>query len=110
MVLNGSQAGYREIVSVIPLLVCSKPSSSFLSWTGSSCVHNEAVIPSHLPFSNWTTAYLADYLAQQTDITISSRQVETYLKAHGWRLRRPVRSVKHKQDPELVEEGKKPDH
>lgn len=59
-----------------------------------------------LPFSNWTTAKLADHLAKQTGIVISPRQVENYLKAHGWRLRRPVRTVKHKQDPEMVEEKK----
>jgi transposase len=59
-----------------------------------------------LPFSNWTTANLADYLAKQTGIVISARQVENYLKAHDWRLRRPVRTVKHKQDPEQVEEKK----
>lgn len=59
-----------------------------------------------LPFSNWTTANLADYLAKQTGIAISARQVENYLKAHDWRLRRPVRTVKHKQDPEQVEEKK----
>ena len=60
-----------------------------------------------LPFSNWTTANLADYLAEQTEIVISPRQVENYLKAHGWRLRRPVRTVKHKQDPEMVDEKKR---
>jgi transposase len=60
-----------------------------------------------LPFSNWTTANLADHMAQETGISISPRQVENYLKAHGWRLRRPVRTVKHKQDPELVEEKKR---
>jgi len=59
-----------------------------------------------LPFSNWTTANLADHLAEQTGIVICPRQVENYLKAHGWRLRRPVRTVKHKQAPELVEEKK----
>lgn len=59
-----------------------------------------------LPFSNWTTANLADYMAKQTGIVISARQVENYLKAYGWRLRRPVRTVKHKQDPEQVEEKK----
>lgn len=59
-----------------------------------------------LPFSNWTTANLAEYLAQQTGIVIQARQVENYLKAHGWRLRRPVRTVQHKQDPALVAEKK----
>lgn len=59
-----------------------------------------------LPFSNWTTAKLADSMAQQTGITISARRVESYLKANGWRLRRPVRTVKHKQDPVLLEEKK----
>jgi len=59
-----------------------------------------------LPFSNWTTAKLAEYMAQQTGISISPRQVENYLKANNWRLRRPVRTVKHKQDAALVEEKK----
>ena len=62
-----------------------------------------------LPFSNWTTANLAEYMGQQTGIVISPRQVENYLKAHDWRLRRPVGTVKHKQEPELVAE-KKRDH
>jgi transposase len=57
-----------------------------------------------LPFSNWTTTNLADYMAQQTGIKMTARQVEDCLKAHGWRLRRPVRTVKHRQDPDLVEE------
>lgn len=61
-----------------------------------------------LPFSNWTTQNLADYLAQQTGIVIGARQVENYLKAYDWRLRRPVRSVKHKQDPQQVAEKKSP--
>jgi transposase len=59
-----------------------------------------------LPFSNWTTANLASYMAQQTAIVMSPRQVEHYLKVHDWRLRRPVRTVKHKQDPDLVAEKK----
>ena len=59
-----------------------------------------------LPFSNWTTANLAEYLAEKTDIELSGRQVENILKANDWRLRRPVRTVKHKQDSELVEEKK----
>jgi len=59
-----------------------------------------------LAFSNWTTANLSAYLAQRTGIKIKARQVENYLKAHGFRLRRPVLTVKHKQDPELVEEKK----
>ena len=59
-----------------------------------------------LPFSNWTTANLAEYMAKQTAIVITARQVERYLKVHDWRLRRPVRTVKHKQDPDLVAEKK----
>ena len=59
-----------------------------------------------LPFSNWTTAKLANYMAQQTGITLSPRQVENYLKVNDWRLRRPVRTVKHKQDTVLFEEKK----
>jgi transposase len=59
-----------------------------------------------LPFSNWTTAKLAGYLAERTGIVITARQVENYLKAHNWRLRRPVRTVRHKQDPEQVEAKK----
>ena len=59
-----------------------------------------------LPFSNWTTANLAAYMAQQTGIEIKARQMENYLKAHRWRLRRPVLSVKHKQDQAQVMEKK----
>jgi transposase len=59
-----------------------------------------------LSFSNWTTANLAAYMAQQTAIVMSPRQVEYYLKVHDWRLRRPVRTVKHKQNPDLVAEKK----
>ncbi|MBZ0306821.1 MAG: helix-turn-helix domain-containing protein [Anaerolineae bacterium] len=59
-----------------------------------------------LPFSNWTTENLATYMAQQTGIVIGARQMENYLKRYAWRLRRPVHSVKHKQDPEQVEEKK----
>jgi transposase len=59
-----------------------------------------------LSFSNWTTANLADYLAEQTGIVIGARQVENHLKQKNYRLRRPVRTVKHKQDPELVSEKK----
>jgi transposase len=59
-----------------------------------------------LPFSNWTTANLAEYLATRTGIAMSARQVENYLKTNDYRLRRPVRTVKHKQDSELVSEKK----
>jgi transposase len=59
-----------------------------------------------LPFSNWTTGNLAEYVGKQTAIVISPRRVEHYLKLHDWRLRRPVRTVKHKQDPALVAEKK----
>lgn len=60
-----------------------------------------------LPFSNWTTATLAEYLREPSGIELSARQVENILKAHDWRLRRPVRTVKHKQDPDLVQEKKR---
>jgi transposase len=59
-----------------------------------------------LPFSNWTTANLAETLAERTRITITPRQVENYLKTNDWRLRRPVHTVTHKQDSELVAEKK----
>jgi transposase len=59
-----------------------------------------------LPFSNWTTAKLAEYMAQQTGIEIGARQMENYLKAQRWRLRRPVLSVKLKQDAAQVAEKK----
>lgn len=58
------------------------------------------------PYSNWTTANLAEYLLELTRIELSARQVENILKANDWCLRRPVRTVKHKQDPELVQEKK----
>ena len=60
-----------------------------------------------VPYSNWTTANLAEYLGELTGIELSARQVENILKANDWRLRRPVRTVKHKQDPELVQEKKR---
>jgi len=60
-----------------------------------------------LAFSNWTCENLVVYMAQQTDIVIGARQMENYLKAHDWRLRRPVRTIKHHQDPEQVETKKK---
>ena len=60
-----------------------------------------------LPYSNWTTSNLAEYLGESTGIELSARQVENILKANDWRLRRPVRTVKHKQDPELVQEKKR---
>jgi transposase len=59
-----------------------------------------------LPFSNWTTQNLAAYMARQTGIVIGARQMENYLKRYGWRLRRPVHSVKHKQDPAQFGEKK----
>lgn len=60
-----------------------------------------------LPFSNWTTANLAEYLGEPTGVELSARQVENILKANDWRLRRPVRTVKHKQNPELVQAKKR---
>lgn len=59
-----------------------------------------------LPYSNWTTANIAEYMAQNTGIRIKARQMENYLKRHNWRLRRPVGGVKHKQDPQQVAEKK----
>lgn len=59
-----------------------------------------------MKFSNWTTENLASELAERTGIAITPRQVENYLKQHDWRLRRPVRTVKHKQDTALVAEKK----
>ena len=58
------------------------------------------------PYSNWTTENLATYMGEQTGITIGARQLENYLKANRWRLRRPTRTVKHKQDAALVKEKK----
>jgi len=43
-----------------------------------------------LPFAHWTTARLAGYMAEQTGIVITPRQVENYLKMNGVRLRRPT--------------------
>lgn len=60
----------------------------------------------NLPLSNWTTANLAAYMGQQTGVIIGARQMENYLKAQEWRLRRPVRTVKHKQDTKLVQTQK----
>ncbi len=59
-----------------------------------------------MPFSNWTTQNLAGYMAEQTGMVIGARQMENYLKRYGWRLRRPVHSVTHQQDPAQVAEKK----
>jgi hypothetical protein len=45
-------------------------------------------------------------MADKTGIVITPRQVEDYLKVNEWHLRRPVRTVKPRQDPELVAEKK----
>ena len=60
-----------------------------------------------LAFSNWTCANLADYMAHATGIVIRARQMENYLKAHDWRLRRPVRGIKQHQDSTQVEAKKR---
>jgi hypothetical protein len=41
------------------------------------------------------------------DVQWSARHVENVQQAGNWRLRRPVRTVKHKQDPALVEEKRR---
>ena len=43
-----------------------------------------------LPYTHWTTAKLADYVAEQTGISITARQVENYLKVNDVWLRRPT--------------------
>lgn len=60
-----------------------------------------------LAYSNWTTANLAEHLAEFTGIELSARQVENILKANDRHLGRPVRLAKHKQGPELVQEKRR---
>lgn len=59
-----------------------------------------------IPFSNWTTSNFATELGKLIGTELTARHVETYLKANDWALRCPVRTVQHKQDPELVKEKK----
>jgi len=46
-----------------------------------------------LAHPHWTTARLAEFMAQETGIVITARQVENYLKAHGVQLKRRRRSI-----------------
>lgn len=59
-----------------------------------------------IPFSNWTTSNFATELGKLIGTELTARHVETYLKANDWALQCPVRTVQHKQDPELVKEKK----
>lgn len=40
--------------------------------------------------ANWTTELLADYLGQQTGITVTHETVRVYLHTHGYVCKRPT--------------------
>jgi transposase len=50
----------------------------------------------------WTTAQLADWLAEQHGLRLSRNHLGTLLRRAGLSYRRTERSLKHKQDPQQV--------
>jgi transposase len=46
--------------------------------------------------ANWTTALLADYLAEKTGIRVDPETVRTYLHAHDYVCKRPTWCLKRK--------------
>jgi putative transposase len=58
------------------------------------------------PPRTWTTPQLAHALPEP-GITLSARQVRRYLRGRGARWRRTARSLRHKQDPDRVEQAQR---
>lgn len=48
--------------------------------------------------ANWTTEVLADYLSQQTGVTVSLETVRVYLHAHGYVCKRPTWTLRRKAE------------
>jgi transposase len=48
--------------------------------------------------ANWTTEVLADYLGQQTGVTVSLETVRVYLHAHGYVCKRPTWTLRRKAE------------
>lgn len=48
--------------------------------------------------ANWTTQMIADYLAEQTGITVTEETVRIYLHAHGYVCKRPTWTLRRKAE------------
>ncbi len=48
--------------------------------------------------ANWTTEVLADYLSQQTGVTVSLETVRVYLHVHGYVCKRPTWTLRRKAE------------
>jgi len=48
--------------------------------------------------ANWTTELLAEYLSQQTGVTVSLETVRVYLHVHGYVCKRPTWTLRRKAE------------
>jgi len=56
--------------------------------------------------ANWTTELLAEYLGQQTGITVTHETVRVYLHAHGYVCKRPTWTLRRKAEEKADYVGK----
>jgi transposase len=56
--------------------------------------------------ANWTTNLLADYLSQQTRVTVTHETVRVYLHAHGYVCKRPTWTLRRKAEEKTDYVGK----
>ncbi|SRR6266699_1634462 len=56
--------------------------------------------------ANWTTELLAEYLGQQTGITVTHETVRIYLHAHGYVCKRPTWTLRRKAEERADYVGK----
>ena len=56
--------------------------------------------------ANWTTELLAEYLGQQTGITVTNETVRVYLHAHGYVCKRPTWTLRRKAEEKADYVGK----
>lgn len=56
--------------------------------------------------ANWTTELLADYLGQQTGVTVTHETVRVYLHAHGYVCKRPTWTLRRKAEEKADYVGK----
>jgi transposase len=56
--------------------------------------------------ANWTTDLLADYLSQQTGVTVTHETVRVYLHAHGYVCKRPTWTLRRKAEEKTDDVGK----
>ena len=56
--------------------------------------------------ANWTTELLADYLGQQTGVTVTHETVRVYLHSHGYVCKRPTWTLRRKAEEKADYVGK----